>query len=177
MESTETNHRPGKTSSIPRYTKPESVKILEQLALQNLKARYPSNPYLPIPKYTDATSKKTIKCIVDYIGFNGLQAKIINSTGFFKDNRKTEIDVLGHKRTVGSVQFVKTNTKDKFYNISSTIKGQKVKILIKSSPKASKNQDSESIGSIKQIASSDGLFLIVENFSQFYNWLNQFLKD
>ncbi|SHF89626.1 hypothetical protein SAMN05443549_101741 [Flavobacterium fluvii] len=183
MSSEGNNHGPcfnslkqGKTIKL-RYIKPESVKILERLALEKLKERYPNNPYYPKPTYTDSTSNKLIKCVVDYIGFNGFQVEKINSKGFFIDKRKTSTDVLGNKRTIGSVQFIKTNHKNKFYNISTTIKGQNIKILIKSSPIVSKNQDKGSVGSIKQIESAEGLFLIVENFSQFFQWLNEFTKD
>jgi hypothetical protein len=184
MEDNNSNHRPktladtlGKTTTKTRYTKSESVKILEQLALQNLKKKYPTNPYLPVPKYTDATTNKLTKCIFDYIFLNGFQAKLHKSKGFFKDTRKIETDVLGFRRSVGSIQFVKTNPEKDFHQISTTIKGLNIKILAKCDPKKSQNQDNASVGALKQIDSPEGLFLIVQNFEQFYNWFNLFTKD
>jgi len=175
MESNNTSHRPDKTSSKPRYSKHESVKILEGIALDKLKERYPNNPYYPKPNYTDATSNGLTKCVLDYIGYNGFLAERINSTGFLKDNRKTYIDVLGYKRTIGSVQFIKSNTQTG--TISSTIKGKKIIIQIKCSLTGSKTQSKGQKVRQEQIEAAGSIYLTVENFSQFYEWLNEFTKN
>jgi hypothetical protein len=176
MESNNTNHRPGKTSSIPRYTKSESVKILEGIALDKLKERYPNNPYLPIPKYTDATSNGLTKCVVDYIDFNGFQAERINSTGAIKDNRKTSTDVLGNIRTIGSLQWIKSSTQTGTADISATIKGRSIKIEIKCEATGDNKQSKGQIEYQKQIEAAGGVYLIVRNFNQFYEWFNEFVK-
>ncbi|MBF2709957.1 hypothetical protein [Flavobacterium soyangense] len=159
-----------------RYTKHESVKILERLALEKLKIRYPNNPYLPKTIYTDATTNGLTRCVIDYISFNGFQAERINSTGAIKDNRKTSTDVLGNIRTIGSVQFIKSNTQTGTADISSTIKGRSVKIEIKCEATGDNKQSKGQIEYQKQIEAAGGVYLIVRNFNQFYEWFNEFVK-
>lgn len=183
MESNDTNHRSkvlGGTNSKDkknRYTKPECVKILEQLALDKLKLRYPNNPYLPIPKYSDATSNALTKCVIDYINFNGFQSERINSTGRQIDNRKTSTDVLGNQRTIGSVKWIKSNTQTGTSDISATIKGRSVKIEIKCAGSGDKYQSEEQKIYQKQIEAAGGIYLIVRNFNQFYEWFHDFVKS
>jgi hypothetical protein len=166
----------GKITKL-RYAKSESVKILEQLALQNLKVRYPNNPYLPIPKYTDATSNGLTKCVIDYIDFNDFQAERINSTGAIKDNRKTSTDVLGNIRTIGSLQWIKSSTQTGTADISATIKGRSIKIEIKCEATGDNKQSKGQIEYQKQIEAAGGVYLIVRNFNQFYEWFNYFVKS
>lgn len=160
-----------------RYTKPESVKILEQLALDKLKERYPSNPYYPKATYTDATTNGLTKCVIDFIKFSGYHAERINSTGFLKDNRKTSTDILGRKRTVGTVQWIKSNSQTGTSDISATIKGKSIKIEIKCMATGDKKQSKEQKVYQEQIEASGGVYLIVRNFTQFYEWFNDFVKN
>ena len=165
----------GKSTKL-RYTKSESVKILERMAFDKLKERYPNNPYCPKATYTDATSNGLTKCVVDYITFNGFQAERINSTGFLKDNRKTSTDVLGNKRTIGSVQWIKSNTQTGTADISATIKGRSIKIEIKCEATGDNKQSKWQIEYQRQIEAAGGLYLIIRNFNQFYEWFNEFGK-
>lgn len=159
-----------------RYTKPESVKTLEQLAFEKLKERYPNNPYYPKVKYTDATTNGLTKCVIDYITFSGNHAERVNSTGAIKDNRKTSKDVLGNLRTIGSVQWIKSNTQTGTADISATVKGKSLKIEIKCEATGDKKQSKGQIEYQKQIEAAGGVYLIVRNFTDFYNWLNEYLK-
>lgn len=165
----------GKVTKI-HYTKPESVKILEQIAFDKLKQRYPNNPYHPKPKYTDATTNGLTKCVIDFVNLNNYQAERINSTGTIKDNRKNSTDVLGRKRTVGSVQWIKSNTQTGTADISTTIKGHSVKIEIKCEATGDKKQSKGQIEYQKQIEAAGGVYLIVRNFTHFYSWFNEFVK-
>lgn len=164
------------TGNKKRYAKPESIKILERLALDKLKNRYPNNPYLPKATYTDATTNELTKCVIDYITFNGFHSERINSTGALKDNRKTSTDVLGNQRTIGSVQWIKSTTQNGTADISATIKGQSVKIEIKCEATGDRYQSEAQIKYQKQIEAAGGIYLIVRDFTQFYNWFNDFIK-
>ncbi|MBC7748654.1 MAG: hypothetical protein H7Z76_08805 [Methylotenera sp.] len=167
----------GKTKTKKRYSKSDSVKILEQLALDKLKLRYPNNPYLPKLVYSDATSNALTKCVIDYIELKGHHAERINSTGRQIDNRKTSIDVLGNQRTIGSVKWIKSSGKVGTADISSTIKGRSVKIEIKCEATGDNKQSKGQIDYQKQIEAAGGIYLIVRNFNQFYEWLNDFVKS
>lgn len=160
-----------------RYTKPNSVKILETIALGKLKERYPNNPYCPKVTYTDASTNGLTKCVIDYVNFSGFQAERINSTGAIKDGCKTSRDVLGNIRTIGSVQWIKSTTQTGTADISATIKGKSIKIEIKCEATGDNKQSKGQKEYQKQIEAAGGVYLIVRNFNQFYEWLNDFVKS
>ena len=164
------------TGNKKRYVKPESIKLLECIALAKLKERYPNNPYYPKISYSDATTNGLTKAVIDYVKFNNYHAERINSTGAIKDNRKTSTDVLGNTRTIGSVQWIKGNTQAGTADISSTILGRSVRIEIKCEATGDRYQSKAQIEYQKQIESAGGLYIVVKNFTQFYDWFNDFVK-
>lgn len=160
-----------------RYSKSQSVLILEQLSFQKLRERYPNNPYHPKQKYTDFTTKGLSKCVIDYSTFLGYHAKRVNITSAIRDNRKTLTDVLGRKRTVGTVQWIKGNTKADTTYVSAVINGLNVKIEVKSQYTGDNKQSKEQIAYQKEIQAAGGIYLIVTSFQDFYLWLNEFCKE
>lgn len=159
-----------------RYVKSEAVKALEELKFEEHKAKYPNFPYPIKPKYSDASSNGLTKCVIDFIKVKGFHAERINSTGSMRDNTKTITDVLGRKRTIGSVTWIKSTTQNGTSDISATIKGKSIKIEIKCAASGDKYQSQEQKIYQKQIEASGGVYLIVREFSDFYNWFNTF-KD
>lgn len=159
-----------KDTKAPRYIKPDSVKFLEALSFETTKNRFPNFPFPPKPSYRDDTSNGLTKCVIDLINLKGFQAERINSTGMLKDNRKTSTDILGNKRIIGSVQWIKSTSQKGTADISATIKGRSVKIEIKCYATGDKYQSSGQIAYQKQIERSGGVYLIVRNFTDFYNW-------
>jgi len=159
-----------------RYVKSEAVKALEELKFEEHKAKYPNFPYPIKPKYSDASSNGLTKCVIDFIKVKGFHAERINSTGSMRDNTKTITDVLGRKRTIGSVTWIKSTTQNGTADISATIKGKSIKIEIKCAASGDKYQSQEQKIYQKQIEASGGVYLIVREFSDFYNWFNTF-KD
>ena len=155
-----------------RHIKSEAVKQLESLALEKLKNRYPTNPYLPKVLYSDATSNGLTKCVIDYITLRGYHAERINSTGAVKDNRTTSTDVLGNVRTIGSVQWIKSNTQTGTADVSATIQGRTVKIEIKCKATGDNIQSEAQKNYQRQIENAGGTYLIVRTFEDFYNWFN-----
>ena len=155
-----------------RHIKSEAVKQLESLALEKLKNRYPTNPYLPKVSYSDATTNGLTKCVIDYITLRGYHAERINSTGAVKDNRTTSTDVLGNVRTIGSVQWIKSNTQTGTADVSATIQGRTVKIEIKCKATGDNIQSEAQKNYQRQIENAGGTYLIVRTFEDFYNWFN-----
>lgn len=158
------------TGNKKRYSKPESVKLLERIALEKLKERYPTNPYLPKVSYTDATSNGLTKCVIDFIKFKGYHAERINSTGAIRDNRKISTDVLGNIRTIGSVTWIKSTTQAGTADISATIKGKSIKIEIKCAASRDRYQSEAQKIYQAQIEAAGGVYLIVLTFEDFVKW-------
>lgn len=166
----------GKNSESIRYCKPESVKILELISFEAVKKKYPNFPYPTKPKFRDDTSNGLTKCVIEYITLKGFQAERINSTGALKDTRKTSIDVLGNQRTIGSVQWIKSTGQTGTADISATINGRSVKIEIKCEATGDKYQSKGQKQYQNQIEQAGGVYLIVRNFTDFYNWFNENVK-
>ena len=140
--------------------------ILTQLALTALKERYPSFPEhaIPIPKYSDATANGLTKCVIDFLNYSGHQAERISSMGRMIDKRKDSIDVMGNKRVIGSMQYIKGTSTNGTADISSIINGKSVKIEIKI------GTDRQSMAQKKyQLATekAGGIYLITKTFDEF----------
>ena len=146
-----------------------AIKILKELYLIDSKRKYPSVPdhSRGIPDFTDKTANGLTKCIINFINLSGGQAERINCTGRIIDNRITSTDVLGHNRTIGRLQYIKTAGKRGTADISATIKGRSVKIEIK----IGNDRQSEAQKQYqKSIEASGGLYFIAKDFRQFLDW-------
>ena len=140
--------------------------ILTQLALTALKERYPSFPEhaIPIPKYSDTTANGLTKCVIDFLNYSGHQAERISSMGRMIDKRKDSIDVMGNKRVIGSMQYIKGTSTNGTADISSIINGKSVKIEIKiGADRQSKAQKDYQIATEK----AGGIYLITKTFDEF----------
>ena len=140
--------------------------ILTQLALTALKERYPSFPdhAIPIPKYSDITANGLTKCVIDFLNYSGHQAERISSMGRMIDKRKDSIDVMGNKRVIGSMQYIKGTSTNGTADISSIINGKSVKIEIKiGADRQSKAQKDYQIATEK----AGGIYLITKTFDEF----------
>jgi hypothetical protein len=153
----------------PRYQKPQAVKELEELAdIANAKA-HPQTPekYLAKSKYRDDTANGLTRCIIDYLHYKGWQAERINTTGVPIDKRRLVTDVLGHSRTIGSVEWRKSGGTVGSADISATIQSKAVKIEVKighdrQSPAQREYQ--------RQIEQAGGLYFIARDFTSFVGW-------
>ena len=164
-------------TSNKRAGNSNSLKILEKIALDKLKERYPNNPYYPKVTYTDATTNGLTKCVIDYVNFLGYQAERINSTGTLKDIRKTSTDFLGRSRTIGCAKWIPGSGQTGTADISATINGSSVKIEVKNQQTGDNKQSKGQITYQKQIEAAGGVYIIVRNFTQFYEWFNDFVKN
>jgi hypothetical protein len=165
----------GKITKIS-YREPDSLKILEKLALQKLKECSPDDHYYPQLKYSDKTSNEAAKCIIDYIRFNDGHAETVNQRAFIKNNRKTPTYILGAV-AIGSNDCISRIRKKEAVYIHSVIKWKIVRIEIKREGTEDNNHPIVQNTCKKEIEDAKGMYLIVRNFTDFYNWFNQFAKD
>lgn len=153
----------------PRYVKPQAVKDLEELAdIANAKA-HPHMPqkYLAKAKYRDDTANGLTRCIIDYLHYKGWQAERINTTGVPIDKRRLVTDVLGHSRTIGSVEWRKSGGTIGSADISATVHGKAVKIEVK----IGKDRQSPAQRQYQAaIEAAGGIYYIAKDFTGFVEW-------
>ncbi len=156
----------------PRYTKPQAVRELEEVADIENQRKHPHTPakYLAKSKYRDDTANGLTRCIIDFIKLNGGQAERINTIGIPVDRRREVTDVLGHSRTIGSIEWRTGGGTVGSADISATIRGRSVKIEVKvgrdrQSPAQREYQ--------RQVEQSGGLYYIARNFTDFLHWYHE----
>jgi len=149
---------------------------LTNLALNELKAKYPSFPEhaIPVPKYSDSTANGLTKCVIDFLNHSGHQAERISSTGRMIDKRKISTDVLGNQRTIGSLTYIKGTTTNGTADISATINGKSVKIEIK----IGKDRQSQAQKQYEQqVQKAGGIYLITKTFDEFMEQFKMLSAD
>lgn len=146
-----------------------AIKELNQLAFDAMRFKHPliRPELLPPAKFSDKTANGLTKCVLQFIRLHGYQAERINTTGRPIDHREIVDDCLGFRRTIGSVTWIPgTGTKGSA-DISATIAGRSVKIEVK----IGRDRQSEHQKAYQQsIEASGGIYLIVRNFQEFYDW-------
>jgi len=162
----EPNH---KKTSKP-YKKPDAIRELERLYMANHRKRYPSIPEYArsCKKYRDDSSNSLTKSIIDFLNMSGHLAERINTCGRYVDQSQTFTDVLGKTRTIGTGQWLPTSGIKGSSDISATIYGRSVKIEVKQKDKQSEDQKRYQ----QRIEAAGGIYLIIRNFTEFYEWYN-----
>ena len=148
--------------------------ILVNLAVTELKEKYPSFPVhcIPVPKYSDKTANGLTKCIKDFLNLSGHQAERISSSGRMIDNTKIVTDVIGRRRTIGSMQYIKGTSTNGTADISATIKGKSVKIEVK----IGKDRMSQAQQTYRDnIIRAGGVYFVATDFDMFMDWYNDFM--
>ena len=146
--------------------------ILTNLAIESLKAKYPSFPVhaIPVPKYTDKTANGLTKCVIEFLNLSGHQAERISSMGRMIDKRKKSTDVLGRERVIGSLTYIKGTSTNGTADISSIINGKSVKIEIK----IGKDRQSDAQKKYQQATEkAGGIYLITKSFDEFMEQYKQ----
>lgn len=167
----ETRQRPKKQP----YKKPQAVKELETMADLDNQQRHPNIPpkYLARSKYRDDTANGLTRCIIDFIRFDGGQAERINTMGIPKDNRRQVTDIMGHCRTIGSVEWRTSGTTKGSADISAIIRGQSVKIEVKIGHDRQSDAQRDYQASVEQ---AGGMYYIARNFTDFIAWYQRTFK-
>ncbi|GAB2784468.1 hypothetical protein GCM10027275_30840 [Rhabdobacter roseus] len=151
-----------------------ALDVLRKKANQATRLRHPSLPQhaLPKAKFSDRTTNGLTNAVITYIRLLGGQAERISVEGRVIDRRKTFVDVIGRSRTVGSVQRIRSSAQVGSADIAATINGRSVKIEVK---KGSDRQRKAQREYQRQVEGAGGVYLLVSNFQQFYDWYEAFI--
>lgn len=162
----------------------ENKAILTNLALESLKAKYPSFPVhaIPVPKYSDKSTKDLTKCVIDFLNLSGHHAVEQKTTGKRIDKRKESIDVFGNKRMVGSVIWAKSTDEvgraDILAKIMVNIMDKIIPISVELEIKFEKDfQSNKQIEFQNKLESKGGLYYIIKTFDQFIEWYYNFINQ
>lgn len=144
----------------------ENKAKLEELYRKDLAKNYPNFPEraYPMPKFSDKTANELTKTIKAFITYIGGQAERISSTGRVIDKTEVSTDVLGRKRTIGSVHYIPSTSTNGTADISAIYRGKSFKIEVKI------GADKMSQAQIKYKANVEragGIYIIARNFDDF----------
>lgn len=130
------------------------------------RAKYPSVPEhaLIATKYSDKTANGLTKAIIKWFDVEGWQAERISVTGRMLDKRKVVSDVLGHKRVIGSTQYIPSSMRKGSADISCIFHGKALKLEVKiGRDRQSDNQKKYQA----DIERSGGVYWIVTSWEDF----------
>jgi hypothetical protein len=110
-----------------------AIEHLKRLAMDYNRQRYPNFPEnaRPKPSYSDKKANGLTKCIIDWLRFNGWHAERINTMGVPVDKREIVTDVIGRQRTIGSLEWRRTNSTRGSSDIHATRHGQSLYVEVK----------------------------------------------
>lgn len=156
------------------YRKPEALKQFENELFEIKKVKFKEQPGLLKQTFRDDSANGLTKCIIKFIQLRGGQAERISTTGRVVDNRQTYVDVIGFARTMGSVEWIPSNTTKGSADIAATVKGRSVKIEVKigndRQSEAQKQYQSE-------IEKAGGIYYIARDFTTFIEWYTKLLSN
>lgn len=149
--------------------KRQSVRDFEmaQMArrLERLPASYPRNAVVRTC-YNDTTANGLTRLIIDYCKYHGWHAERINTQGRVIDDRREVTDVLGHRRTIGSVKRIPTAG----MKGSADIHILKAGLAVFCEVKIGRDRQSEAQKEFQRsVEASGGLYIIVRDFDDFLN--------
>jgi hypothetical protein len=158
----------------PEKARSEGIKQLKEMALAHSRSAHPGFPDYArtIHNYSDRTANGLTRAIIDFLRFSGHQAERINCVGKMIDNTQIMTDVLGDKRSIGSVRWLPSSGQKGTADISCVIYGRAVKIEIKIG-KDRQSEDQKRYQS--DIERAGGLYWLVKTFDQFIDLYNELL--
>lgn len=150
----------------------KAINSLAQLAMEDFKKKYPNVPghAVPVPKYSPKTANGLSKMIVDYIGFIGGIAERRSNTGRRIDNTKIVSDIMGRKRTIGSLKWIPGTGRNGTSDLSGVFKSTPLAIEIKI------GKDKQSLAQKKyqkDFENAGGWYYIARSFDDFYKDFNK----
>jgi len=151
------------------------LKVLNSLAWERLKQRYPEirPELLPRPKYRERTANQLTQSVIAFIKLTGGQAERISVSGRTVDHRQTFTDVLGHQRTIGTLQWIPGTMTRGSADISATIAGRSVKIEVKI---AFDRQSEHQKKYQAEVEKAGGVYIIARDFQGFYDWYQDYFE-
>lgn len=152
------------------------IERLKALKLEHLKREYPSVPEYAIPsqKYTDTTANGLTRCVMDWLNLSGHMAERTSNEGRVIDNRKTYVDAIGQRKTIGEVKRIKSSGTVGTSDVKAVIRGRMVAIEIK----IGKDRQSDAQKKYQaKVEAAGGVYIIVKNFSDFLSWYDIFISN
>jgi hypothetical protein len=155
----------------------EAKKRLNQILTDEAWRKHPNHRRdltMPIKHYEVRKANGLTQAVIAVIRAGGYQAERINTTGRQIDNRKEFTDVVGIRRTVGSMTWIPgTGTKGSA-DISATIKGRSIKIEIK----IGKDKQSQAqLDYQSDVERAGGVYIIVKSLEGFFEWYDEFITN
>jgi hypothetical protein len=155
----------------------EAKKRLNQILTDDAWRKHPNHRRdltMPIKHYEVTKANGLTQAVIAVIRCAGYQAERINTTGRQIDNRKEFTDVVGIRRTVGSLTWIPgTGTKGSA-DISATIKGRSIKIEIK----IGKDKQSQAqLDYQSDVERAGGVYIIVKSLEGFFEWYDEFITN
>ena len=146
---------------------PTPIQILNEMNREYLRNKYPDIPpeYLHCKPIKVNSANELTKAVIKFIRLTGGQAERISVTGRTIDTRKTYTDILGHRKTIGSIKYIPSAMTKGSADISATIQGKSVKIEIKW---GKDRQSSVQAAYQTEVEKAGGIYILVSTFDQFY---------
>jgi hypothetical protein len=161
------------TKKSVKYRKSDAVKLLEILADEAARNRYPNVPYLAPRVYRDKTTNERIKCVSDFLKLKGHRCKRTDTALRVIDNSKHVTDVLGNSRLIGNIQRVYGSGAKSLYHLKAVIAGKSVSIEIKCGATVD-NQNQPYSAYRAEVEKSGGIYVFVTDFESFLSWYKNF---
>lgn len=160
----------------PHYKKPLAAKELESLAFDEKAKKFRHTPPEMLVKqmYRDDSANGLTKCIIKFIQLRGGQAERISTSGRVVDNRTTYTDAVGFVRTMGSVQWIPSNSTKGSADVSATIKGRSIKIEVKI---GKDRQSPAQVEYQRNIEAAGGLYYIARDLTTFVEWYTKIFSN
>lgn len=119
------------------------------------------------------TTNGLTACIIKYIELLGWSAERTGNEGRVIDNTKVVTDTVGMKRTIGSVDRIKSSGKKGTSDVKAVIQGRFVAIEIKNiktRDRMSKVQEQYK----RQVEKSGGIYHVITDLESGIEWLDKF---
>lgn len=150
----------------------EAKKHLNETLVTAFMKAHPDWPVQYMPrKYETTKTNGLTQAIIAYLKAKGHQAERISTTGRMIDRSKTFSDVVGYRRTVGSMEYIKgTGTKGSadISAIVRTYKGIVIPLKIEIKNHATHDRQSEAQKKYQaDVERSGGVYMIARTLAQF----------
>ena len=136
------------------YRKPDAVKLLETLAMDEARRKYPTMPHLAPREYRDDSANGLTKCINDYLRLKGAFSSRLNNTGIY-DKRMN--------------RYRPGTSRKGLPDILATYQGKSLMIEVKTG----RDRMSEHQEKIRDEQNkSGGLYFVAHDFTTFKTWFD-----
>lgn len=138
---------------------------------------YPAHLRLPVKRYALNKANGLTQAVIAWIRAHGYQAERVNTMGRPVDNRKEFTDVVGFRRTVGSIDWIPgTGTRGSAdIHASIPLKGSNGwAVSVKIEIKIGKDRLSDAQKEYgQQMELAGGVYIVVKTLDDFFKWWDE----